>query len=174
MKITMIAAVSKDGYLTDGKDTNPSHWTSKEDQEHLESQTPQYDLHIMGSKTYDLFKPNPLAGTRRIILTRSPEKYSSLAVEGQLEFVSCDIKAFVEKYKDKHDACLVLGGGSIYRQFIDAGVLDEILLTIEPVTFGSGVSFLKDGETLEDLDFPAPEIKSLNDSGTKLLRYTFK
>lgn len=170
----MVAAISKDGFLTKGDDPNPAHWTSKEDKKHLEKQLRKHDLHVMGSKTFELFNPKPRPNVRRVVLTRTPEKYADLVVDEQLEFINSDIPGLIKKYERMHDNCVVLGGGSVYRQFIDIGVLDEILITIEPVKNESGVSFLKKGETLDDLGLPKPNTHSLNIAGTVLEHYFLK
>jgi riboflavin biosynthesis pyrimidine reductase len=35
----------------------------------------------------------------------------------------------------------VCGGASVYQQFLQAGVVETLYLTVEPIVFGSGVSF---------------------------------
>jgi len=170
----MVAAISQDGYLTKGDDPNPAHWTSQEDKQHLSSLINKYELQVFGSKTYEAYKPSPQKGILRVVLTHSPDKYSDARVNGQLQFEKLSPQEFVEKYEQYYGSCLLLGGGSVYRQFLDAGVVNEIYLTIEPVEHKSGKSFLKPGETLSDLSLPEPETTDLNDSGTELRHYTLK
>lgn len=170
----MVAAISKDGFLTKGDDPNPAHFTSKEDKEHLSSLIKEYNLQVFGSKTYEAYKPAPDKNTLRVVLTHSPKKYIGDYVYDQMHFESLDPQDFIHKYSQDYDSCLLLGGGSVYRQFLDAGAVDEIYLTIEPVEHKSGISFLKPGETLDDLNLPEPQITTLNSSGTILQHYTLK
>jgi len=55
MKIIMMAAISKDGFLTRGDEPNPSHWTSDEDKAHLQHMLAGHGLQVFGSKTYEAY-----------------------------------------------------------------------------------------------------------------------
>jgi dihydrofolate reductase len=46
----------------------------------------------------------------------------------------------------------VVGGGNVAAQFADAGLLDELLLTIVPIVLGSGKQLLPIGSVTEPLD----------------------
>ena len=46
----------------------------------------------------------------------------------------------------------VVGGGNVAAQFADAGLLDELLLTIVPIILGSGKQLLPIGSVTEPLD----------------------
>ena len=44
----------------------------------------------------------------------------------------------------------IMGGADIARQFIRAGLVDEISIHLMPVLFGSGTPLFGDGESLDD------------------------
>ena len=66
-----------------------------------------------------------------------------------------------------HKAAL-LGGPSTNLQFLRAGLVDEIYLTVEPVTIGRGIRFLN--EPLESR-WTLADSQVLNERGTIVLHY---
>lgn len=66
-----------------------------------------------------------------------------------------------------HKAAL-LGGPATNLQFLRAGLVDEIFLTVEPVTIGRGIRFLN--EPLESR-WTLADSKVLNERGTIVLHY---
>jgi len=173
MKYIVVAATSRDGYLTKGDDSEYTKWVSQEDKEHFATLRAHHNFFVMGSTTYDNSGVEPSEGTLRLVLTRNPEKYAEHTVPGQLEFSSMNPEEIKKHYKDRYDSCLVLGGSYIYTQFLASGLVDEIYLTIEPVTHGRGVPFIRDNESLQDIvdDLPTPEVTQLNNTGTQLKHY---
>jgi len=61
-----------------------------------------------------------------------------------LSFVSGDIQPVYDQMKSAAERLnlWVVGGGELAGQFADLGLLDEILLSIAPVTLGSGAPLL--------------------------------
>lgn len=171
MKITAVVATSKNGYITNGEDPDPRNWTSDEDKAFLVKMLKTYPLHIMGAKTYEYFKPNPSQFTHIIVLTRNPKKYQAETKVGKLDFIDLDLKTLLATYSQKYESCLVLGGSQVYSDFLDADLVDELYVTIEPRVHTAGIPFLTGGRTLRDLDLPEPEITNLNDHGTLLYHY---
>jgi dihydrofolate reductase len=175
MKTIMVAAISQDGYLTNGDDNDPSKWTSQEDKNHFAEIIKKHKLQVFGSNTYNVYEPKPSEDVLRVVLSREPKKYAEVAVQNQLEFITLTPQEFVAKYQDRFDSCLVLGGGFVYQSFLEADLIDEIYLTIEPVNHKDGVSFLKKGSKIEDYTNGCkPEVEILNSRGTKLFHYTIE
>jgi len=174
MKIDMIVAMSQDGFITNGNDPSQYAWTSDEDKKFFHSTKSKYNFFVMGSRTYDnnsgKFDPNVL----RVVLTRKPDNYTEFAVPDQLVFLNISIEDLVEKYKEKYNKCLVLGGGSLYEAFLEKGLVDTLYLTVEPVTFGEGTRLLPSGKNLAEFNLPEPEIKVANESGTEIRAYHLK
>lgn len=68
----------------------------------------------------------------------------------------------------------VCGGASIYQQFLEAGVVDTLYLTIEPVMFGDGVKLVGEIGEIGELGiqgFQLQDVRRLGDEGTVLLSY---
>jgi dihydrofolate reductase len=64
--------------------------------------------------------------------------------DARIEFTSADVatvhEAMVDAAGDRN--VWIVGGGDLAGQFADAGLLDEVIVTIAPVTLGAGASLL--------------------------------
>lgn len=173
MKITMVVATSQDGYINPPKEKHTFDWTSSEDHKHFANILGKYKLQLMGSKTYDAYRDvmKITSDHRRVILTRNPQDYTSVA--DKLEFTDEPLdKLIVRLQSEGYKHALLLGGGQVFTQFLDAGLIDEVYQTIEPVKFGDGIRFLPVGKTLKDYNYlELNDSINLNEKGTLLLHY---
>ena len=172
MKFTLVAAVSQNGYITDGSNPSVTSWTSAEDKTLFSKIKNQHKLFVMGKNTYEAAEIIAQPGTLRVILTSNPAEYEIVTVEGQLEFHDLSAQAFVERYQDMHESCLVLGGSIVYNDFLKAGLISEAIITVEPLWFESGIGLTPDRTKLEEFGLEIAERKQLNSAGTELM--TFK
>lgn len=141
MKVFIIAAISVDG-LMGAHDTQSSlEWRSKEDGLSFNELTRAAGVLVMGSATYKTFRVKRAPpGRRLIIYTHDP---SSISGEG-IETTAEDPKTLVDRLAaEGYPALAVCGGAMINSLLLDAGLVDELYLTIEPVVFGGGVPLLK-------------------------------
>jgi dihydrofolate reductase len=122
----------------------------------------------MGRKTYEAAKVVPTPDTVRVVMTKHPDRYSDSAVDGQLEFTDESPTEILARYQN-HPTCLLLGGGEVYRRFLQDNLVDEIYLTVEPVRFESGTPLFTE-KTLDEFlnSFGKITVTDLNSSGTKL------
>ncbi|NCN82456.1 MAG: dihydrofolate reductase [Candidatus Pacebacteria bacterium] len=172
MNITLAMVLSADGRTTKGDDPNIYTWTSQEDQDHFFSFIAQNNLIIMGRKTYfaaaDKIRLSP--ERKRVVLTKNPELYIDLAVEGQLDFSSEQPAELVRRLTaEGYTTALLVGGGTVNWHFLQSGLINELLLTIEPQIFGAGQSLF--AGPINSLKLELLEQKQLNDQGTMLMRY---
>jgi len=172
MKITLAMVMSGDGRTTRGDDPNIYSWTSPEDQEHFFSLIAENNLIIMGRKTYESAAEKiRLAPERlRVVMTKSPDSYADFVVKGQLEFSDEEPAALIDRLDEKGFAhALLVGGETLSWHFLKAGLVDELLLTVEPQLFGSGAGLFSG--PLDSLRLELLEQKQLNEQGTVLFRY---
>jgi dihydrofolate reductase len=134
MKVTLIAAVTADWFIAKSPD-HKADWTSKADKEHFRETTKKIGVVIMGSKTFETIGRG-LPNRRNIVMSRT-KKYEGVETTGETPE---DLIQRLEKEGVKEVA--VAGGAQIYTAFMKAGLIDRILLTIEPVVFGEGVPLL--------------------------------
>jgi dihydrofolate reductase len=149
MRVFLIAAITADGFI--GKDANHlADWTSKEDKRLFVRLTKEAGTLVMGARTFATIGRG-LPGRRLIVYTNHPEQISADGAEATNEspLQLCDrLRA------SGATGVAVAGGASIYNLFMQAGVVDELYLTMEPVIFGGGVPLFTSGpaKKLELLD----------------------
>lgn len=114
--ISLIVAVSEDWGI--GKD-NELLWHISEDLKRFKSLTIGKTV-IMGKKTWESLPRKPLQGRKNIVLTDIPNE----TIEGAVTAYSID-DALSKCEKDEE--LFVIGGGSIYRQFMP--LADRLYIT---------------------------------------------
>lgn len=172
MQIVLIAVISLDGRLTRPNESGPG-FASAEDQAWFRAALQRFDCTIMGRATYDTIRNEvtPVADSRRLrmILTRRPEAYAAETIAGRLEFTDAPPAEIVAAMRRRGcGRCALLGGGEVYRLFLDAGLVDALWLSLEPVVLGGGVP-LADG-AVRDARFALDEMRLLS-ANTLLLNY---
>lgn len=170
----MIAVVSANGKLTNGRDPDIYKWTSHEDHDFFAGEVRKAKLIVMGSGTYEAVRGKIKHSPKklRIVLTSFPEKYKDQQIHGQLEFKNTSLEETVNALMHYHSEMLLVGGSQIYSSFAKAGLIDEIYLTIEPVVFGKGKPLFADWRFESKLKLES--VEKLNKRGTLLLKYSIK
>jgi dihydrofolate reductase len=114
--ISIIVAVSEDWGI--GKD-NELLWHISEDLKRFKRLTLGKTI-LMGKKTWDSLPRKPLPGRKNIVLTDVPD-----------ECIDCSVTAYsIDDALSKCDPgeeIFVIGGGSVYRQFMD--IADRLYIT---------------------------------------------
>lgn len=170
----MIAAISTDGFIAGPN--NDTSWISKEDTTLLRQTIKKHDVLVMGSRTFDQYKDVFVETTarQRYILTSRPAdyaKHNNLAHFVDLSLVNLLEDLFLSGYM----SVLVLGGSKLYKDCLDQSLVNEVLLSIEPVILGRGTTFLDGHASMQD--YPLYKIvstNSLNNKITTLKRYLLK
>lgn len=128
MKLIIIAAVSTDGVIGIG-DTMP--WRIPEDFKHYRETTMGHTL-IAGSTTFKTLPPKAHEGRKFIILSSKTD--SELDKDKYFQFDK--IENLLENIKDGEYNVYVIGGESVYNQFIDH--CDEAIITWVNKTYPEG------------------------------------
>ena len=103
--ISMIAAIGKNNEL--GKNNNLI-WHFKEDMQFFKKMTMGHVV-IMGRKTYESL-PGPLSGRKMVVVSTKDVDKNVLVVNL--------INKIVDDYKDSKEEVFIVGGESIYKQFL--------------------------------------------------------
>ena len=117
MKLSIIACVGKNLEL--GKN-NDLIFHIKEDMKYFKEVTLNHIV-VMGRKTFESL-PTLLKDRKNVVITRS----NNIDLPDEVERYY-SIEEFMEHYKDYNEEIFVIGGASIYRQFLD--YCDKIYLT---------------------------------------------
>src|SRR3989338_2890855 len=132
MKVIMVMVASLNGKITRGRASNIYSWTSKEDSELFSQLVEEFNLIVMGRKTYEAIRENiELRKDKlRVVLTKNPEKFGSDAVPGSLEFSDESSAELLNRLKKKgYTKMLLVGGGEINALFLKSSLVDELYLT---------------------------------------------
>jgi riboflavin biosynthesis pyrimidine reductase len=115
---------------------------------------------------------------RTIVITTAqapPDRRTDLARHAQVIVAgqeSVDLKAAVSALADLgHRRMLTEGGPHLLAQFIAAGLLDELCLTIGPLLAGPGASRIVAGALSPDQPVPMTLAHVIEDNGFLLCRY---
>jgi dihydrofolate reductase len=163
IKVFLIAAQSADGFIAQDHSAPSTSWTSKEDKAFFVEKTKEARVMIMGATTYKTIG-RPMKDRTTIV-------YSSKENFDGVEMTQDDPKTLVDKLEQRgFTEVAVCGGSSIYTMFLEAGIVDTIYLTIEPVLFGSGVS-LFNKQTIKHLELIDHK---KTENGTMFLEYRVK
>ncbi len=143
MEVFIIAALSLDGFLGRSADHSSITWRSREDSEFFMQKTREAGAVVMGSTTFSTMR-RPMPGRKHYVLTSNPQQYSSYDTN-QVIGVNIQPKEVVElAEQDGYLQLAVCGGSSVYTQFMNAGLVDKLYLTIEPILFGQGIKLFND------------------------------
>ena len=153
MRKVMIVASSLDGYIAQSREQVSTAWTSSEDKQWFGQITRELGVMVMGGPTYETIG-RPLPERKLIVMTleeeldgaRSIADFDLESKDGLYQARSMSVQEVVAALAEKDAKQMAIcGGATIYREFLLAGEVDEIYLTLEPVLFGGGVKLLGEG-----------------------------
>lgn len=141
MKITLIMIQSLDGFISAPplEKGEKSWWGSREDIMFFKEKTLEAGTLILGNTTFQTMSPKVFETRFGLIFTGEPEKYKNRETENIKFFKGTPEEAlqYLESVGKKE--AILAGGGNINGQFLKAGLVDEIYITIAPRVFGKGV-----------------------------------
>lgn len=137
MNVFIIAALTADGFIA--KDSHHlADWSSKEDKKLFVELTKRAGVMVMGSNQFGTIN-RALPGRKTIVYTRK----TNLPMIEDVEYTSESPIELVKRLENEGFAEIAIcGGAQIYDLFLNAGVVDELYLTYEPILFGTGLQLL--------------------------------
>ena len=136
-EVSYFVACSLDGFIA--RMDESFDWLFTDDDYGFAEYYRSVDCVIMGRKTFDVslkFVEYPYPGKPAYVFSRHNEE-SPIA---EAEFVSEDPARFVKKLKQQPGGRIwLVGGGAIASALLQANLIDEMVLTIHPITLGQGV-----------------------------------
>ncbi len=170
---TLTVATSADGFIARTADEPPQAWASNEEQALFFRDVEAADWAIMGRNTHEAAdKPY----RRRIVFS---SKTSGWQRPAQLwidpaGLTANDLAAQVAHIHPLNNG-LILGGTRVHDWFLAHSAIHKVNLTIEPVTFGSGLPIFSDQtgtdpiKTFTTRGFRIVSDAALNAIGTRYL-----
>jgi len=137
-KITYGAACSLDGYIA--RTDDQVDWLDwSEDVQRLTGEYwPRVDIVLMGRKTYDVARAlgtGAYPGVTNYVFSRTLEQDP----QPDVHLVRKEATSFVSSLKNQRggEIC-VMGGGELAQSLFDAGLIDEVVVNIQPILLGTG------------------------------------
>nr|AIA17861.1 Dihydrofolate reductase [uncultured bacterium] len=175
MKVSIIVAMTADGYIGRTTDHLATTWTNIEDKYLFTHYVKEAGNMVMGLNTFKttaekfpgVFNKS-MPGRRLLVYTPDPEEVTKYAnVEAVTESPEKLVKR-LEKEGVKHLA--VCGGTTIYTMFMQSGLVQDIYVDMQATLFGAGMPFLN---ASVDAQIELKDIKRLGDNNV-LLHYAVK
>lgn len=168
-RVVLLAAMSIDGFIAPAdKEALPSTtWTSKEDWRFFTKRSKELGTLIMGSATFETIR-RPLAERQLVVLTSQPQRYASYS-DSSLTFTDEAPAALLARLANQGiEQVALCGGAKVYGQFLQADLVDELQLTVEPYIFGRGIKLC---DVSLEQQWRLVEQQPLNEQGTVAWRY---
>lgn len=147
------------GFIAEGEHVN----------DYLESLKSDYDIVLMGRKTYEFgFQfgvTNPYPWMKQYVLSRTMPG----SPDANVELVSGNVIDFVIGLKEKEGKDIYLcGGAELAARLLAEGLIDEIILKLNPVLFGAGVPLFSGASKQTALELIGSKVYG---NGVVLLNY---
>ena len=101
------------------------------------------DTKVLGRKTYDVSRRMGAkfdSSDRHIVFSRHPPPADA---PSGVEFVSEAIGPFMGRLREQTGKDVwLMGGGDLIASFLDAGAIDEFVITVAPVFIGEGIPLI--------------------------------
>lgn len=198
MKVLLIAVTSIDGFIAQDPNVASTSWTSPEDTQWFNERTKQARLVVMGRKSFATVpeKYRPLSHRVNIIYSSNKTEVEQMVREPVLELTEDmapqQFKQLIDQSENNKPVFVtslepqqlvklaaaagfaelaLCGGSSLYSLFMNAGVVDTLLVTIEPHVFGNGVKLFSEMIQPPNDNWQLKKVHHLSDQ-TILLEYT--
>lgn len=143
-KISVFIATSIDGYIA--KKNNDINWLTQFSPPTAENEDKDcgfskffssIDALVMGRNSYDVvshFDPWPYEGKRVIVLSST-----LTSVCKQAELFNGEITQLIKELHSDGIKHIYVDGGATISQFLNMGLVDQLIISIIPVVLGSGI-----------------------------------
>jgi dihydrofolate reductase len=155
---------SLDGTIAQNYDDNLS-WGSSADKKLYKKFTTEFGTVIVGSTTFEQTPKIAFKNRFCVVLTRDKSKYQEFLDSPDFLFLEPNPQSVVEVLEARGlDKAVVIGGSKINSMFLQAGLINNIYITIAPKIFGSGIKIFGDvglNLNLELVEFERLDVNEL-------------
>lgn len=172
-KLIYHVAITADGFIAHSDHTIDGFLAEGDHvADYLESLKNDYDIVLMGRRTYEFGLQfgvtNPYPWMKQyVISTRLKEK-----PDPNVEVISEDMIEAVKEMKNGEGKSIYLcGGADLASKLFAEGLIDEIILKLNPVVFGSGIPLFSGSIKQTDLELISHKVYG---NSVVLLHYAVK
>nr|WP_294875901.1 dihydrofolate reductase family protein [uncultured Pedobacter sp.] len=165
MKTIIYLAASANGLVSNNR--NVPDWLSQEYGQGFMTISQRTQAVIMGKTTYNVLAPDylPIKEGSLVVLTHDTKAEPA---QSNVLFTEDSPEKIIEQLAAKgHTEAVIIGGTQTVTAFIKAGLVNEIILVVEPVIFGSGLPLLKGIEEAE-YQLSLLDVNKLNNNTVQL------
>jgi dihydrofolate reductase len=164
-KTVLNIALSLDGYIAGPK--GEFDWLFTDQDYGLKEFFSRIDTALIGRKTYDLMMKlgGAYQGMKNYVFSHSriPAKKKNVV------FVAEALSTSIDKLKSaKGKDIWLVGGGALVHSFLEADLVDEMILSIHPILLGKGIPLFRETGRRRDLELQHSKTYS---SGLVQLQY---
>jgi dihydrofolate reductase len=139
-RIRYLVASSLDGYIAGPN--GEADWITQDPEVDFKAMFAQFDTLLIGRHTYEAmvrFGQSSMPGMKLAVFS-----HTLRAVDhADVEIVANDISGYIESLRRKPGKDLWLfGGGSLFRSFLEANLVDAVEVAVIPTLLGEGIPLL--------------------------------
>ncbi len=172
MHVRLLAVTDIRGVIATTRDDNIS-WGSMEDKTLFKEITTNSGVVVMGRKTFESIGKKLSNRFNVVLSTRNIDYFEKFAYKPDLILPWNAHKVVETLNKIGYNDICVIGGQSVFTQFLNEGIVTDIHLTIEPVIL-PGNFYLFSNEITRKFDLILQNIRKLNDMGAINVHYIIK
>ncbi len=163
MKVTLYNAISLDGFIA-RKDFD-SDWVSPKDAEMFEAKCKEVGCIIVGRITFERYPDlYPMAGVLSVVIS------SVKSGQGDgYEFVASPEVALALASSRGYKEVILVGGAKANAAFLNAKMIDEMILDVHPFYLGEGIGVFGDSGLA-----PSLELLSVSTPGDDLVQLHYR
>lgn len=172
-KVILYIACSIDGYIAkNNDDISFLSMVEKEGEDYgYSSFIKEVDTVILGRKTYDkvltLVPDFPHADKETFVITRTPK-----AQIGNVLFYTGELPSLIHDLKSRDGKNIFVDGGAkLVNELLKQSLIDEMVISIIPITLGDGIRLFQNG--IVEQQWKLVESKSF-DTGLVQIKYICK
>lgn len=172
MQVTLLAAVSKDNFITDKFESTA--WIPKEDAEHLSSYLKKCDALVMGRNTFHAeryrFATNSKA-KRFVLSTTKPNKQD----EQLATFYNMSLSSLINELKKTgHKHVAIVGGTKLCTEAVKESLANDVVLTRVPIMLHEGKHLFSLAKVMDDFEHYSLFAKSKLSNHATIEHYTIQ
>lgn len=163
MKVILYMAITPNGFIA--RKDDDTDWVTKIEWDSFRKTIKRIGNMVIGRRTYEIMKTGGefagLEDIKIVVVAHKPK-----TDDQDVSFATSHRQALKLLETQRFKEALVCGGGKLNGTFMQAGLVDEIYLDIEPTVFGQGIPIFGDTDFTAKLQLV--ETEKLSDNEIRL------